>query len=139
MAFSTQGNGHTDTLLGTHCIPGATGPGRARHSKAPREGQATFLELFEPDPCVQREAQPERVWGAVVSPDGPKGVPLFLQRTMWGKGDSNFISPRGCCVERFHEANEDGMGSGEHIEVDQDLMNFDAEAFFKLGPQQRLA
>ncbi len=78
MAFSTQGNGHIDTLLGTRCLPGAMGPGRAHHSEGTTEGQATFLDMFEPVPRVQREAQPDRVGGAVVSPDDPVGVHLFL-------------------------------------------------------------
>lgn len=50
-----------------------------------------------------------------------------------------FIAPerqlsRRCRVERLGESKEDGVRTGQHVEVDEDLVNFHAEAFFDLSP-----
>ncbi len=106
-----------------------------------KEGQATFLETFEAGP-VRATWSPTQtacevlwpVWRALwVNP------PFCLQWTMYAEGESTFTSSRGCRVDRSGQPEEDGVRAGEHVEVDEDLVNLHAEALFKLGPQQRFA
>lgn len=114
------------------------GEGEERESKR-GTGYVSGDLRGRPDAC-NVEPNPDRlqvlwpVWRALwVNP------PFCLQWTMYAEGESTFTSSRGCRVDRSGQPEEDGVRAGEHVEVDEDLVNLHAEALFKLGPQQRLA